>query len=178
MGISNNMMQKIEEKFRRIKSRIWWKQKKEKKTIKSKSYLTNNQNQTCMRINQITIDKIKKKRIEEKSQQISIMGISSASNKKNSENKEAKSKKDSESLNKLKTSINNIPKYNISSYPQDVLKLINDIRNNPQSFIQDVEKSITLIKKVDDKFIYNGNLKIILNNGEKIFREAINFLEK
>ena len=130
-----------------------------------------------VRINQINIDKIKKKRIKEKNLQMS-MGISSASNKKNSENKEAKSKKDSESLNKLKISINNIPKYNISSYPQDVLKLINDIRNNPQSFIQDVEKSITLIKKVDDKFIYNGNLKIILNNGEKIFREAINFLEK
>ena len=82
-----------------------------------------------VRINQINIDKIKKKRIKEKNLQMS-MGISSASNKKNSENKEAKSKKDSESLNKLKISINNIPKYNISFYPQDILKLINDIRNN------------------------------------------------
>ena len=130
MGISNNMIQKIGENFEELNPEYDENKKIEKKSIKSKSYLTNAQNQTCVRINQITIDKIKKKRIEEKSQQISIMGISSASNKKNSENKEAKSKKDSESLNKLKISINNIPKYNISSYPQDILKLINDIRNN------------------------------------------------
>ena len=107
-----------------------------------------------VRTNQITIDKINKKRIEEKNLQMP-MSISSASNKKNNENKEAKSKKDSESLNKLKTSINNIPKYNISSYPQDVLKLINDIRNNHHSFIQDVGKSNILIKKVNDKLIYH-----------------------
>ena len=172
------MMQKIEENFEELKPTFDQNKKQEAKLKKSKTYLTNAENQTCVRINQITIDKIKKKRIEEKSIQMSI-GISSTSNKKNTENKEAKSKKETESSNKLKICIsNNLPKYNISNYPQDVFKLINEIRNDPKSFIKDVEKSITLIKKVNDKFIYHGNLKIILNTGEKIFREAISFLEK
>ena len=91
MGISNNMMQKIEENFEELNPEFDEKQKKEKKVIKSKFYLN--------------IDKIK------------------------------------------------------------LVWVLEIILN---FLFQDVEKSITLIKKVNDKLIYNGNLKIILNTDKKL----------
>ena len=69
-------------------------------------------------------------------------------------------------------------KYDIINYPKDVFELINKIRNNPESFIKDVQNAITNIKKFNNKLIYNGNLKVYLNKGEIMFNEAIEYLKK
>ena len=69
-------------------------------------------------------------------------------------------------------------KYDIINYPKDVLDLINKIRQNPKYFVQDVEYAINLIQKYKNKLIYNGNIKVYLNKGEKMFKEAIQILNE
>lgn len=168
------VVNKIANNFEELKLDYNEEEKEKERLGRSKTYLNNNENQIFVKIDQIAIDKIKKKKKrEEKSNEMSF-GISSSSPKK----KTGKNTKGNEtSLSDLKVSINfNAPKYDITTYPQEVFQLINNIRQNPQSFIKDIEDSINLIKKVNDKLIYQGNLPIILHTGEQIFREAINAL--
>ena len=67
-------------------------------------------------------------------------------------------------------------KYDIINYPNDVINLINEIRKNPKGFIKHIENAILLIQNYKNKLIYNGNIKVYLNKGEKMFKEAINSL--
>ena len=67
-------------------------------------------------------------------------------------------------------------KYDIINYPKDVLELINKIRNDPKSFIKDVENAISKIETYKNKIIYNGNIRVYLNKGENMFLEAIKCL--
>ncbi len=83
--------------------------------------------------------------------------------------------KNSDILNqRIKKKINT---YNISNYPNDVIKYINKIRANPQKFIENIAKSIKFITKEKNKIIYKGDLKVALNKGEESFINAINILK-
>ena len=69
-------------------------------------------------------------------------------------------------------------KYDIINYPKDVVCLINKIRQNPKCFVQDVQYAMNFIQKYKNKLIYNGNIKVYLNKGEKMFKEAIDILNE
>ena len=69
-------------------------------------------------------------------------------------------------------------KYDIINYPKDVVEYINQIRHNPKDFIKDVQNAIPFIEKYKNKLIYNGNTRVYLNQGEKIFLEAIQCLNE
>lgn len=68
-------------------------------------------------------------------------------------------------------------KYDYTKYPNEALRLINIIRNNPPSFIPDIQQSISKIRLEQNRYIYAGDLKVFLNEGEKIFKEAIEYLQ-
>ena len=69
-------------------------------------------------------------------------------------------------------------KYDIINYPKDVVEYINQIRHNPKDFIKDVQNAIPFIEKYKNKLIYNGNTRVYLNQGQKIFLEAIQCLNE
>ena len=64
-------------------------------------------------------------------------------------------------------------------FSQYMFRNINKIRENPKSFIPKIKKSIENIS-YDKKgnLIYKGKLKVALFKGEKVFKEAIDTLEK
>ena len=93
----------------------------------------------------------------------------------------------SESQNINNSSINYSLKYknlDTSMQPSDnfskaLFSQINEIRSNPQSYINFIEnskKNIMTDKK--GRLIYNGTIKIALTRGEQAFDEAIDFLKK
>ena len=70
---------------------------------------------------------------------------------------------------------NGIPEDSFSRY---IFEHINALRENPQSFIDVIEKAKSHIT-IDDKTgikIYKSSVKVALNNGESAFNEAIEFL--
>lgn len=70
-----------------------------------------------------------------------------------------------------------LPKDNYSKY---LLELINQIRIDPQSYIQVIEEAKKKItkNKYDERLIYNGKIKIALNEGGiSAFDNAINYLK-
>ena len=69
-------------------------------------------------------------------------------------------------------------KYDIINYPKDVLVLINKIRKNPKSFVKDIEYAISMIETRNNKYIYNGNVRVYLNKGKTMFLEAIKYLNE
>lgn len=69
-------------------------------------------------------------------------------------------------------------KYDFNLYPNDVIMIINNIREDPSKFVPDVENAINNIKNEKGRLIYAGALKVALNEGEKIFNEAAEFLKK
>ena len=96
-------------------------------------------------------------------------------NSKFNNSQEITIEKNSDILNqRIKKKIN---AYNITNYPNDVIKYINKIRTNPQKFIEDIAKSIKFITKEKNKIIYKGDLKVALNKGEESFINAINILK-
>ena len=127
-------------------------------------------------INGIVIEKIKKQKLLKKKthdnnistkSSIIIMGF----------NKQPKTV--TNSLNKnVANQTSKSKKYDIINYPKDVLDLINKIRNDPQSFVNDIEKAMNNIQKYKNRLIYNGNIKVNLNEGEKMFKDAIDCLHK
>jgi hypothetical protein len=68
-------------------------------------------------------------------------------------------------------------KYDITNYPIDALALINQIRNDPPKYAEEVEKAISNIKTEQDKLVYAGKLKVLLHKGEVLFREVIQILK-
>ena len=138
--------------------------------------------QQIIKVNKFQLDRIKKQKIlKKKTHDISNLGIEKneeilllSSPKKGRTNTESgniyKSKEISPTIKSKK--------YDIINYPKDVFELINKIRSNPESFIKDIENAITNIQKYKNKLIYNGNIKIYLNKGEKMFNEAIECLRK
>ena len=138
--------------------------------------------QQIITVNKFQLDKIKKQKLlKKKTHEISNLGVV-----KNGEilllSSAPKGRAKTESANlyesrgiseRLK-----MKNYDIVNYPKDVFELINKIRNNPESFIKDIENAITNIQKYKNKLIYNGNIKIYLNKGEKMFKEAIEYLRK
>ena len=138
-------------------------------------------NQQIITVNKFQLDRIKKQKLLKKKTQDIKLGI---------EKKEEFLLVSSTKKDRVKTESGNIyeskgisarlkaNKYDIINYPKDVFELINKIRNNPESFIKDIENAITNIQKYKNKLIYNGNIKIYLNKGEKMFKEAIECLRK
>jgi len=137
--------------------------------------------QQIITVNKFQLDRIKKQKLlKKKTHDINNLGIEKnedvllLSSKKDRAKTESghiiESKRISETLRSKK--------YDIINYPKDVFELINKIRNNPESFIKDIENAITNIQKYKNKLIYNGNIKIYLNKGEKMFKEAIECLRK
>ena len=64
------------------------------------------------------------------------------------------------------------------SFSRYIFEQINALRENPQSFIDVIEKAkshITIDEKTGIK-IYKSSVKVALNNGESAFNEAIEFL--
>ncbi|MCQ2818025.1 MAG: hypothetical protein MJ252_12235 [archaeon] len=61
-------------------------------------------------------------------------------------------------------------------YKTEALRLINQIRKNPKSFIQDIEEAKKKIETKDGKLIYAGKVKVALKQGEPVFQEAIDYL--
>ena len=139
--------------------------------------------QQIITVNKFQLEKIKKQNlIKKKSHEAKNLGI-----EKNepillqSSAKKDRAKTDSMNCSDSKVFISatlKTKKYDIINYPKDALELINKIRNNPKCFIKDVETAMTNIKRYDNKIIYNGNVKIYLNGGEKMFKEAIDVLSK
>ena len=136
--------------------------------------------QQVIKVDKFQLEKIKKQKLlKKKTNDINNLGI-----EKNEEilllssTKKNKAKTESGHLNESKLFSLRSRKYDIVNYPKDVFELINKIRNKPESFIEDIERALTNIKKYKDKLIYNGNIKIYLNKGEKMFKEAIDFLKK
>ena len=113
------------------------------------------------------------------------------------QNEEIEIQKEEEGINALKTYIEEQNKKNIDNI-NDASKLyftttterprdnfseylfdnINKIRENPQSFIEVIEKSKSNIF-LDKRgfYIYKSNVKVALNKGKDAFDEAINYLK-
>ena len=71
-----------------------------------------------------------------------------------------------------------------ANYPEKIVDLINRIREDPVSYADVVENSIKNILEEADKndptivrLIYKKKVKVALNRGEPVFREAINVLK-
>ncbi len=139
--------------------------------------------QQVITVNKFQIEKIKKQKLlKKKTHDIHNLGIEKnqeilllSSAKKERAKTESGRGKDS---NLFISATLRSKKYDIINYPKDVLELINKIRNNPESFVQDVETAITNIHKYNNKLIYSGNLNVYLNKGEIMFKEAIECLKK
>ena len=146
---------------------------KEKAKQKREKFINN---QKIIKLDKIQIEKIKKQKLLKKktldinistNSSIIIMGFNNKpKTAANSENKNAA------------TQTSKSKKYDITNYPRDVLELINKIRNNPQSFVNEIEKAMKNIQKYKNRLIYNGNIKVNLNEGEKMFKDAIDCLHK
>ena len=78
---------------------------------------------------------------------------------------------------------NNFKLKNVISSPYDnyskyLLEQINKVRTDPQSFIGIIEDAKNnIIRDKHGRLIYNGKIKIALNDGEAAFNNAINFLK-
>lgn len=62
-------------------------------------------------------------------------------------------------------------------YKLEAVRLINQIRQEPKSFINDIEQAKSKIENRDGKLIYAGKVKVALKDGESVFNEAIEYLE-
>ena len=66
----------------------------------------------------------------------------------------------------------------LDEFSQYIFDHINNIRANPQSFIQEIEYSKAFIKKNNfNKLIYKKNIKVALDEGLPAFEEAISILK-
>ena len=82
---------------------------------------------------------------------------------------------------------NNIYKHDnhikYADYPEKIVEIINNIRENPPSYADTIEESIQNIVEEEDKndpsnlrLIYKNKVKVALNKGESAFIEAANIL--
>ena len=168
----------IPDNFEELKFNYDYEKEEEKKSLKKKERMERFiQSQRMIRVNKFQIEKIKNKNLRkrqtldkrlERVNNDSILLLSST--KRHLAKTETNNK--SESRIFMSGTIKS-KKYDIINYPKDVLELINQIRKDPKSFIKDVESAITFINTWNEKLIYNVNIRVYLNQGEKIFLEAI-----
>jgi len=75
------------------------------------------------------------------------------------------------------------PNLKYMEYPQKIVELINNIREDPVSYADLIEDSIQYIEEEEDKnnpdnlrLIFKKKVKVALNKGEAAFREAAEYL--
>ena len=167
----------IADNFEELRINYDEKTAEEEKAKKMKENFINGQQ--VIRINEIEIEKIKKQRLlKKKTHEMKVLNVSTnTSIILLGVNKKAKTETNSE--NKIiGTQTFKSKKYDIVNYPKDVLELINKIRSDPQSFVNDIETAMTNITKYNNRLIYNGSIKVKLNKGENMFKDAIDYLNK
>ena len=88
---------------------------------------------------------------------------------------------ENENQNEKQNGTNNYTKY--SDYPEKIVEIINNIRENPPAYADTIEESIQNIVEEEDKndpsnlrLIYKNKVKVALNKGESAFIEAANIL--
>ena len=140
------------------------------------------QNQKVIQLDKFKIERIKKRNLlKKKTHDINFNIVNNDSILLRSTSKRGPAKTETYNTNNIESKLFLSPtlkskKYDIINYPKDVLNNINKIRQNPKLFIKDIQNAILLIQNHKNKLIYNGNLKVYLNKGEKIFQEAIYYL--
>ena len=158
-------------------------EQKERKVLKEKERLDRYvQSQRIIRANKLQIEKIKKKNLIKRQtldKRLDIVNNDSILLLSSTKKHLAKTETNNLSESKIFFSgTMKSKKYDIINYPKDVVELINKIRQNPKSFITDVENAIPFIETYKNKLIYNGNTRVYLNQGKKIFLEAIQCLNE
>ena len=158
-------------------------EQKERKVLKERERLDRYvQSQRIIRANKLQIEKIKKKNLMKRQtldKRLDIVNNDSILLLSSTKKHLAKTETNNLSESKIFFSgTMKSKKYDIINYPKDVVELINKIRQNPKSFITDVENAIPFIETYKNKLIYNGNTRVYLNQGKKIFLEAIQCLNE
>ena len=179
--LPENFKENIKENFKELLDYDYKKAEKEK-SLKQKEVLNKYmQNQQIITVNEFKLEKIRQKKLlKKKTLDKKLHIINSDSILLLSSNKKllAKTETNNQSESRLFLSATiKSKKYDIINYPKDVLELINKIRKSPKSFIKDIEYAITFIKKYKNRLVYSGNIRVYLNKGETMFKEAINYLK-
>ena len=172
----------LPENFEELNLNYDYKKAEEEKALKEKEKLNKFiQNQRIITVNEFKLEKIKQKKLLKKKildKKLHIINSDSilliSSNKKLLPKTETNNH--SESRLFLSATIKS-KKYDIINYPKDVLELINEIRKNPKGYIKNVEEAMAFIQKYKNRLVYIGNIRVYLNKGEKMFKEAINYLK-
>jgi len=118
-----------------------------------------------------------------------LLGLNNQENlyQEQNENNEAATYKDSNNLNEAENENNNRDNYDpnakYSDYPEKIVELINNIREDPVGYADIIEDSIKNIIEEEDKndptnirLIFKKKVKVALNKGEPAFREAAEIL--
>ena len=172
----------LPENFEELNFDYDYKKAEEEKALKEKEKLNKYmQSQRIISVNEFKLEKIKQKKLlKKKTLDKKLHIINSDSILLLSSNKKLLAKTEtnnhSESRLFLSATIKS-KKYDIINYPKDVLELINEIRKNPKGYIKNVEEAITFIQKYKNRLVYSGNIRVYLYKGEKMFKEAINYLK-
>ena len=172
----------LPENFKELNFDYDEKKEEEEKSLKQKEKLNKYiQSQRIITVNEFKLEKIKQKKLlKKKTLDKKLHIINSDSILLLSSNKKLLAKTEtnnhSESRLFLSATIKS-KKYDIINYPKDVLELINEIRKNPKGYIKNVEEAITFIQKYKNRLVYSGNIRVYLYKGEKMFKEAINYLK-
>jgi len=172
----------LPENFEELNLNYDYKKAEEEKALKEKEKLNKFiQSQRIITVNEFKLEKIKQKKLLKKKildKKLHIINSDSilliSSNKKLLPKTETNNH--SESRLFLSATIKS-KKYDIINYPKDVLELINEIRKNPKGYIKNVEEAMAFIQKYKNRLVYIGNIRVYLNKGEKMFKEAINYLK-
>ena len=117
-------------------------------------------------------------KIENNKNKKSLMNKNSKINRKNNTkiiNVDKNLPKTKLKINSKKNNNKNIPADEFSQY---IFTHINQIRENPQSFIKNIEEAKTFIMyNKSNKLIYKKNVKVALSEGLPVFEEAISILK-
>ena len=118
-----------------------------------------------------------------------LLGLNNQENlyQEQNENNEAATYKDSNNLNEAENENNNRdiydPNAKYADYPEKIVELINNIREDPVGYADIIEDSIKNIIEEEDKndptnirLIFKKKVKVALNKGEPAFREAAEIL--
>ena len=118
-----------------------------------------------------------------------LLGLNNQENlyQEQNENNEAATYKDSNNLNEAENENNNRdiydPNAKYADYPEKIVELINNIREDPVGYADIIEDSTKNIIEEEDKndptnirLIFKKKVKVALNKGEPAFREAAEIL--
>ena len=173
----------IPENFEELNFYYDYKKEEEKKALKEKEKFDRYvKSQKVISVNKFQIEKIKNKKLIKKKtleKKFDIVNNDSILLLSSTKKKLAKTETNNNSESRLFISATiKSKKYDIINYPKDVLVLINKIRKNPKSFVKDIEYAISMIETRNNKYIYNGNVRVYLNKGKTMFLEAIKYLNE